>query len=271
MKHYMILIGFTLFLMLLVAQVAHAQGPVTPPPPPVTTPETPPLTAKQIDAAYADAAKYQAAANSLVNGMQASIDQANSSLATANASLSAAYNSLYSAQTSIAQYQVMLQQSEAARVAAQNGQIQQSIEAARAAQLSGAQAISLATDAGRSALTSIQQANQAARDVLQLRSDLTTAAARNANLMSEVARLNQTVAQMDKESTALGTALVMERQRSDVITRVAIGLFLLVIVLASYIGLVLWKLAKSLRPAGKDRMVVVDDIGQVKAMIEGLS
>jgi soluble cytochrome b562 len=196
----MLLVGF---LTLLVANVAHADGPVTPPPPPVTTPIPPvppvePLAgAKAIDAAYADAAKYQAAANSLLDGMQATLNQANAALSSANSSLYSAQASIGQYQASVAQYKILLQQSEAARVAAQQGQIQQAVDLANAAQESGAQVLSLASESSRSAMQSAQQANQAVQDVLKMRTQLSSANQANESLSKTNAAQAYRLAQLE--------------------------------------------------------------------------
>jgi hypothetical protein len=139
---------------------AHADGPVAPTPPPVTTP--PPIDplagAKAIDAANAERDKWEAVARSTAANIQASINSA--------------YGALAAAQSSFAQLQQSFQQSEAARIAAQQGQINQAIEAARLANVSASSAMALLTQSNQTAGLALQQSNQAARDVLQLRAEL---------------------------------------------------------------------------------------------------
>ncbi|MGV0976894.1 MAG: hypothetical protein ACOYBO_13290 [Azonexus sp.] len=150
-------------LALLIAPIAHADGPTppTPQPPVVVTPPPPidPLAAaKAIDAANAERDKWEAVARSTVANVQASINSA--------------YGALAAAQSSVYQLQISFQQSEAARIAAQQGQINQAIEAARLANVSAANAMSLLGQSQQSASEAIRQANQAARDVLALRAEL---------------------------------------------------------------------------------------------------
>jgi hypothetical protein len=261
MKRYFIIGGLVLLLVALISQAAYAQGPVTPPPPPQVTPITPvdPMAAaKQIDEANARADQWQTVATQAMSKAQGAIDSA--------------YASLWSAQASIGQMQIALQQSEAARVAAQQGQIQQAVQAAGAAQMAGLQAVQLASASGQSATSAVQQAGDAMRAVAELRSSLITKEAQNAALTRNVVQLTSTVAQADKDKTALASALVMERQRSDLLAKVAIGLFLLLGLLMSYIALVLVKVTRIFKQKStNDRLVILDERGRVKAQIETLS
>lgn len=253
MKRTLALILLVLLLAVLITQIAHADGPVTPPPPPVTTPLPPtdPLAAaKAIDAANAEADKWESVARSTVANVQSSIN--------------AAYAALAQQQASIYHLQTAFQQADAARLFAQQGQIQQAVESARSAQLASVQAVSLSTQAGKAALIAMQQAGDAARSVAELRSILTVVTTQRDAARSEAA-------QLDKDRTALAGALVTERQRSDLLTKVVIGLFLLLGMLMSYIALMLWKVMRTLRPAGRNRMVVMNERGEVKAQIEALS
>jgi hypothetical protein len=145
-----VLILLVLFLALLLSSVpgAYADGPVAPTPPPVTTPIPPidPLAAAKAVAKF-----------TIVN---------------VQASINSAYGALAVAQSSVYQLQQSFQQSEAARIAAQQGQINQAIEAARLANVSASNAMSLLGQAQQSASEAVRQANQAARDVLTLRAEL---------------------------------------------------------------------------------------------------
>jgi hypothetical protein len=182
----MLLVGL---LVLLVAQVAHADGPVSPTPPPVTTPPPPidPLAgAKAIDAANAEADKWEAVARSSAISAQASINQA--------------YSALYAAQDGVNQLSIALAQSEAARVAAQQGQINQAIEAARLANVSVSNGMSWLGQAQQSASDAIRQSNQAARDVLTLRAALSV---KDQQLQSE----QRTNASLSKTNTAQANRL----------------------------------------------------------------
>lgn len=259
MKRTMTLTLLVVLLVGLLSQTAHAQGPVTPPPPSVTPmpPVDPLATAKQIDEANARADQWQA--------------KAIASAASAQASINSAYASLYAAQAGVNQMQIELQQSEAARVAAQQGQIAQAVAAAQAAQLSGLQAIALASASGQSAMLSLKQSSDALRDVAELRASLTSVTAQRNAARADVAQRDQAAAQRDKDLAAVASALVMERQRSDVYLKVAVSFFSLLIMVMSYVALVLWQLAKSTRSAGRDKMIVVDECGRVKAQIEALN
>ncbi len=247
MRRYVI-IGLVLLLAALISQVAYAQGPATPPPPPVVTTPVPPVN--PVDAANARADQWQTVANQAMQNAQSAINQA--------------YSSLYAAQASVAQYQAAFQQAEAARIAAQQGQLQAASEASHAAQLAAIQAIALASEAGQSALTSIQQSGEALRAIPELRANLTTVTTQRDRAQAEAA-------QLDKDRVALGTALVMERQRSDLLAKVATGLFLLLGLLMSYIVVVLLKIMRIFNhKSANDRLVILDERGRVKAQIEAL-
>jgi hypothetical protein len=259
MKRTIALTLLVLLLAFLLAQTVHAQGPVTPPPPPVVTPPPvdPLVTAKQIDEANARADQWQ----------QVAVNAA----ASAQASINNAYASLYAAQAGVNQMQIALQQSEAARIAAQQGQIQQAVAAAQNAQLAGVQAVSLASASGQSAMLSLKQSSDALRAVSELRASLTAVTAQRNTARTDVAERDQTIIQRDKDLAAVASALMMERQRSDLYLKVAVSFFLLLGLLMSYIALLLWKVMRTLRPAGRDRMVVMNERGEVKARIEALS
>jgi hypothetical protein len=189
-----ILILLVLFLAWLISFVpgAHADGPVAPTPPPVTPqPPLDPMTAaKAIDAANAERDKWEAVARDTIVGVQAS--------------LNSAYGALAAAQSSVYQLQQSFQQSEAARIAAQQGQINQAIESARMANVSAANAMSLLGQSQQSAGEAIRESNQAARDVLTLRAELSvkdqqlqSAEQTNVSLSKTNAALSYRLAQLE--------------------------------------------------------------------------
>ena len=211
-------------LALLIAQVAHTDGPVAPTPPPVTTPIPPvdPLAgAKAIDAAYAEAAKWEAVAKSTIVNVQASINSA--------------YGALAAAQASVYQLQQSYQQSEAARIAAQQGQINQAIEAARLANVSASNAMILLGQAQQSASDGIRQANQAARDVLTLRAELSVKD-------QQLQAAQQTNAALVKTNADLNKANVAQSSRLDLLEAYALDTYhhaMAAWVLSAVLGLVL--------------------------------
>jgi hypothetical protein len=256
----MILLVLLLACLLALAQPAHAQGPVdgqqgqpqgtAPTPPPPVTPQNP------VDAANEQAAQWQAVANQAVASAQASINQA--------------YASLAAAQSSVWQYQQAYLQAEAARQAAVRGQLQAASDAAHAAQVASVQAIALASEASRSAMYSLQQAGNAINSVPQLRADLTAVTAQRDTMIAQRDAARVQAVQLDKDRTALAGALVAEQQRSDLYGKVAISALLLLAVIVAYVALVLWKLIRALKIQGRDRMVVLDERGRVKAQIEAM-
>lgn len=144
-----------LFLLWLFTQLpgAHAQG--TLPPPPAVTPQP---TPNPVDAANADAARWQAVADQAVQSAQSAIGQAYNALASAQAGLNAA--------------QVAVQQEHAARMAAEQGQIQQAAQAAQSALVAANQSAAAATSSNDAARSAMQQALLALSDVRSLKSDL---------------------------------------------------------------------------------------------------
>jgi hypothetical protein len=254
-KRTIVLIALVFLLAFLLAQTAHAQAPIVPPPVPTIPPVDPLSAAKQIDAANARADQWQQVAVNSAASAQASIDNA--------------YASLYAAQAGVTQMQIALQQSEAARSTAQQGQIAQAVSAAQAAQLSGLQAIALASASGQSAMLSLKQSSDAQRDVAELRASLSAVTVQRNASRADVTQRDQIIAQRDKDLAAVAGALVAERQRSDLLSKVALGLFLLLALLMSYIALMLLKVLRVLKRQ-PDRVVVVDGQGRVKAQIEAL-
>jgi hypothetical protein len=253
MKRTLVLILLVLLLAVLITQIANAEGPATPPPPPVTTPlppTDPMAAAKAIDAANAEADKWESVARSTMANVQSSIN--------------AAYAALAQQQASIYQLQTAFQQADAARLFAQQGQIQQAVESARSAQLASVQSVSLSTQSGKAALLSMQQAGDAARSVAELRSNLTVVTAQRDAARSDAA-------QLDKDRTALAGALVAERQKSDLLFKVSISFFLLLVMVIVCIAALLWRVVKALRLTGRERLVVVDERGRMKAQIEALN
>jgi hypothetical protein len=229
------MLTLTLLVVLLAVPLsAHAEGPATPPPPPpvTTPPPVDPLSAaKQIDAANARADQWQTVATQAMSSAQGAIDNA--------------YASLYAAQASIGQMQIALQQSEAARVAAQQGQIAQAVASAQNAQLAGVQAVALSSAAGQSAMLSLNQSGEAVRAVSELRTSLTAVTAQRNTARSEITQLNSDLAQSEKNVNAVAGALVAERQRADLLMKIAIALFGLLVLLMSYITLILWRVART--------------------------
>lgn len=232
------------WLMLCVSE-ASAQGAIVPTPPPVT----PPPPVNPVDAANARADQWQAVANQAVSSAQASIN--------------AAYGALANAQWGLNQAQAALQQESAARIAAQQGQIQQAVDSAHQAQMSAARAIVFVSQASDAALESIRQSGAALQLAAELRSSLTAVTAQRETAVRQAE-------QLDQDRAALAGALVAERARSDVFGKVAIGALLLLGVTLVYIAVVLWKLVRALRIQPRDRVVVLDERGRVKAQIEAL-
>lgn len=229
--------------MTIATQPVSAQGPTIPTPPPVTTP--PPVN--PIDQANADAAQWQSVANQ--------------AMASAQTSINAAYGALAAAQASVYQYQAAYQQAEAARQAAVRGQLQAASDLAHAAQVSSVQAIGLAGEASRSAMSSIHEASLALNQVPALQASLTAVIGQRNSARSEAA-------QAESDRAALAGALVAERARSDLFGKVALGALLLLGLTLLYIAVVLWKLMRALRIKQSDRLVVLDERGRVKAQIE---
>lgn len=212
-------------LTLLIAQVAHADGPTVPTPQPpvvVTPPPVDPLAAaKAIDAANAEAAKWEAVAKSTIVNVQASINSA--------------YGALAVAQSSVYQLQQSFQQSEAARIAAQQGQINQAIEAARLANVSAVTALSLMGQSQQLASDAVRQANQAAREVLTLRAKLSV---KDQQLQSA----SQALAALIKTNTDLNQVNAAQTNRLDVLESYALDTYhhaMAAWVLSAALGLVL--------------------------------
>ena len=147
-----VLILTAFWLLMFLVDEASAQGPVVPPPPPVATPVNP------VDRANAEADKWQTIANQAVQGAQAAIGQA--------------YAAIANAQAGLQQALIAAQQEHAARVAAEQGQIQQASQSAQAALVAANQATSLANSANGSAIESMRMTTSALRDVQTLRNGL---------------------------------------------------------------------------------------------------
>lgn len=140
-------------LIALMAQPAHAQGPVEPTPPPkvVTTPNP-------VDQNRAEADRWETVANNAVASAQAAIGQA--------------YSAIASAEAGLRQAQIAAQQEHAARVSAEAGQIQQAVTSAQAALIASNQAAGLSSESSRSAIESLKQSTSALSDVRTLREGL---------------------------------------------------------------------------------------------------
>jgi hypothetical protein len=257
-----VIIVSVILTVLSMAAPAAAQGPVVPTPPPVMTPVPPvppqdgdypanPIAAaRSIDAANARADQWQAVANQAVSSAQSAIYYA--------------YGALADAQAGLYQAQAAFQQEQSARIAAQQGQIQQAVVSAQASQISAASAIDLVSRSTSSALTSMQLTSAALRDIAELKASLTLITVQRDSTQSKAA-------QLDHDRTALASALVMERQRSDLFLKVAISFFLLLLLVIICIAVLLWRVVLALRPAGRRKMIVVDERGQVTAQIEALN
>lgn len=131
---------------------AHAQGPIAPPPPPATPPTNP------VDAANAEAKAWELIVNQTIASSQAAIGQA--------------YNALSAAEAGLAQAQLAVQQEHAARVAAEQGQIQQAVVSSQAALVAANQAAASASASNTAAVASMRQSLAALSDVRELQTDL---------------------------------------------------------------------------------------------------
>jgi hypothetical protein len=240
-----IIILLVLFLLWLFAQLpgAHAQAPIVPTPPPAATPINP------VDQANAEAAQWDVVQQAAVSAAAAAANQAAAAAAQANAAA--------------AQAQQAAQMERAARQAAQQGLMNQAVESSHQAQLAAVQAITLGRDAMQSASLARQQSDLALRNVQRLKTDL-----------SEITRqrnaAQQDAANFDRDRSALAGALKAEQDRSDLFGKVAIGALSLLALTLAYMAFVLAKLVRALRLQPRDRMVVLDERGRVKAQIEAL-
>jgi hypothetical protein len=134
---------------------AHAQGPIAPTPPPAVA------TPNPIDQANAEADRWRTVADQAVSGARAAIGQA--------------YSAIASAEAGLAQAQMAAEQEHAARVAAEQGQINQAVQSAQAALVASNQAYALATSANGASIDSMQQAMTALRNVRTLTDNLSQA------------------------------------------------------------------------------------------------
>jgi hypothetical protein len=248
-----ILIGLVIIflaLMAFFAQPAGAQSQVVPTPPPPVVPTNP------IDQANAEAAQWDAVQQAAIGAAQSAASQA---VAAAS-----------QAQAAAAQAQVAAQQEHAARVAAEQGLLNQSVESSHQAQLAAVQAVSLGKDATQSASMARQQADLALRNVANLKISLMDVTAQRDTARSDAARWQTEATKLDKDRTALAGALKAEQDRSDLLSKVAIGSLMLLGVTLTYIAFVLAKLMRALRIKPNDRIVVLNERGMVKAQIEAL-
>lgn len=244
----LVLIFLTLML-LAAAQPAGAQTVPTPPPPP-TTPINP------IDQANADAARWDAVQQAAVGQAQAAANQAAAAAAQASAAA--------------AQAEMAAQQERAARQAAERGLMNTAVESSHQAQLAAVQAVSLGRDATQSASLARQQADLALRNVANLKTMLVEVGSQRDAALSDAAHWSAEATRLDKDRTALAGALKAEQDRSDLYGKVAIGSLALLTIVLAYMALVLGKLMRALRIQPRDRVVVLDERGRVKAQIEAL-
>ncbi len=138
---------------------AHAQGPVQGQP--QGTAPTPVATPNPIDQANAEADTWRTVADQAVQNARASIGQA--------------YRAIASAEAGLVQAQIAAEQEHVARVAAEQGQINQAVQSAQAALVASNQAYALATSANGASIDSMQQALTALRNVRTLSDNLSQA------------------------------------------------------------------------------------------------
>jgi hypothetical protein len=233
----------------LITLPVRAQGPVTPPPPPVPT-------INPVDQANADAAQWDALQQAAIGQAQAAASQA---IAAASQALAAA-----------GQAQVAAQQEHAARVAAEQGLMNQAVESSHQAQLAAVQAVALGKDATQSASIARQQSDLALRNVANLKTALSQASVERDAAQQDVARWIVEAARLDRDRAAFAGALREEQNRADLYGKVAIGALALLAIVLAYMAIVLSKLTRTLHIKPRDRMVVLDERGRVKAQIEAL-
>lgn len=242
-----LVIAFLMLMLLSMVQPAGAQGPLVPPPTPTPNP---------IDQANAEAEQWNAAQQSTLQSAWAAIGQAQAAIAQAQSSAQKAQDA--------ARYE------HAARVAAEQGQINQAVESSHQAQLSAVQAVSLGRDATQSASMARQQADLALRNVTNLKAALLEVDSQRAAALTDAQHWSAEAARLDRDRTALAGALKAEQERSDLMSKVAIVALMLLGVTLTYIAFVLAKLVRALRIKPSDRILVVNERGMVKAQIEAL-
>jgi uncharacterized phage infection (PIP) family protein YhgE len=173
-----LLLGLLLLWLFTQLPGAAAQGPIVPTPPPVATPITP----QQIDALNDQADAYAMKTEAALQQSQAAINSAYAAIASAQAGLSAALET--------ARYE------HAARVAAEQGQIQQAVSSAQAALTAANTATALAKSSNDDAVNSMLAAQYARRDVDQLSADLRLAQASIDGLTKANREQQQRIAQL---------------------------------------------------------------------------
>jgi hypothetical protein len=241
MRRYLLLMFPALLLLFLFWQLpgAGAQDPIVPTPPPVNP----------IDQANAEAAQWDAVQQAAIGQAQAAAQQAVAAAA--------------QAQSAAQQAQLAAQHEHAARLAAEQGLMNQAVESSHKAQLAAVEAVALGRDATQSASLARQQADLALRNVTRLKTSLDEVTAQRDVAQREATRL-------DVDRTALAGALREEQNRSDLYGKVAISALLLLALTLGYIALVLGKLVHALHLQPRERLVVLDERGRVKAQIEAL-
>jgi hypothetical protein len=225
---------------------AGAQAPIVPTPPPPPPPVTP---TNPIDVSQAEAKQWDAVQQSAIWAAQSAANQA--AAAAARASRAAA------------QAEAAAQMERAARLAAEQGLMNQAVESSHQAQLAAVEAVALGREATQSASLARQQSDLALRNVQRLKSDL-------ADITRQRNDVQQTAATLAGDRAALAGALKAEQERSDLYGKVAIGSLALLSLVLIYMAFVLAKLVRALRLQPQDRMVVLDERGRVKAQIEGV-
>lgn len=250
LKFLIAIVLLFLVLMLLAVRTAGAQSSTVP------QPVTPAPPVNPVDQANAEAAQWDAVQQAAVGQAQAAANQAAAAAAQANAAAQ--------------QAQAAAQMEKAARQAAEQGLMNTAVESAHQAELASVEAVALGRDATQSASLARQQSDLALRNVARLKETLASVANQRDAAQRDASHWSAEATRLDKDRTALAGALVAERERSDLMMKVAFAALLLLVMVLAYTAVMLWKVARVLKPTARDRMVVVNEQGQVRAQIEAI-